>query len=395
MNFDFAYYMPTRILFGAGKLKELASMTFLPGRKALLVTGAAGAMKKHGYRDRVKDYLSKNSVETVEFDKIIANPIVEHVEQGAAAARQNRCDFVLGLGGGSTIDSAKSIAVMATNPGTYWDYISGGTGGGKIPPNKPLPIVAVPTTAGTGTESDPWTVITNPDTREKIGWGVPETFPVLSIVDPELMLSVPPDVTAHTGIDAFCHAAEGYLATVSQPASDSHALEAISLITRYLPIAVKDGSNLEARTCLAWAACEAGMCESLSCCISHHSMEHALSAFYPDMPHGAGLGMLAVAYFSYIAERKPDRFPAMARAMGAEVDRLSDAEAAAAFIAALENLLAAAGLSSEKLSAYGVKREDLPELADNSLNAMGFLYELTPVTLSRDDVIAIYERAFA
>ena len=115
---------------------------------------------------------------------------------------------------------------------------------------------------------------------------------MLSIVDPELMLSVPPRMTAYTGMDALCHAVECYLATVNQPASDSHALEAISMISRYLPVAVKDGGDLDARTRLAWASTEAGICESLSCCISHHSMEHAVSAYYPEVPHGAGLTML-------------------------------------------------------------------------------------------------------
>ena len=155
-----------------------------------------------------------------------------------------------------------------------------------MPENKALPLVAIPTTAGTGTESDPWTVITKSDTNEKIGWGCDDTFPVLSIIDPELMLSVPPKMTAYTGMDAFFHAAECYIANVNQPASDLFALEAISLITKYLPEAVNKGSDIEARTKLAWASTEAGICESLSCCIAHHSMEHAVSAYYPDVPHG-------------------------------------------------------------------------------------------------------------
>ena len=395
MNLAFTYYMPTRLLFGAGTLKELATTPFLPGRKALIVIGAAGAMRKYGYLDTVVKLLAANKVESVVFDKIMANPVEENVMDGAAAARDNACDFVLGLGGGSSIDAAKSIAVMATNPGTYWDYMNGGTGGGKMPPNKALPLVAIPTTAGTGTEVDPWTVITKTSTNEKIGWGIPDTFPVLSIVDPELMLSVPPRMTAYTGIDAFCHAVECYLATVNQPASDSHALEAISLITRYLPIAVKDGNNMEARSKLAWASTEAGICESLSCCISHHSMEHAISAYFPETPHGAGLALLSVAYFSFLSERCPERFNAMARAMGADTTGMNQQEQAAAFITCLKKLLADAGIGNEKLSDYGVTREDIPRLAHNSHHAMGFLYDLTPVPLSEQDTAEIFKRAFA
>ncbi len=394
MNLTFTYHMPTRLIFGAGTLKELAATPFLPGHKALIVIGAAGAMRTHGYLDRITALLAENKVASAVFEGVLANPVEENVMDGAAAARDNGCDFVLGLGGGSSIDAAKSIAVMATNPGTYWDYMNGGTGGGKMPPNKALPLVAIPTTAGTGTEVDPWTVITKTSSNEKIGWGIPDTFPMLSIVDPELMLSVPPRMTAYTGIDAFCHAVECYLATVNQPASDSHALEAISLITRYLPIAVKDGANLDARAHLAWASTEAGICESLSCCISHHSMEHAVSAYFPETPHGAGLALLAVAYFSFLAERCPERFGAMARAMGADTTGMKEHEQADAFISCLKKLIVDVGIGNEKLSDYGVTREDIPRLARNSHHAMGFLYDLTPVKLSEQDTAEIFERAF-
>jgi len=251
MKLDFSYYMPTRIIFGCGKLSELETTPYLPGKKALVVIGAAGAMKKHGYLDRVTKYLNKNGVETVVYDRIQPNPVSEHVEEGASVARENNCDFVVGLGGGSSIDSAKSIAVMAVNPGRYWDYIARGSGGGKTPAEGALPIVAITTTAGTGTEADPWTVITRSETNEKIGWGANCTFPCLSIVDPELMASVPAKTTAYTGMDAFFHSVETYLATVNQPTSDLLALEAVGLITKYLPVAVKDGTDMQARTKLA------------------------------------------------------------------------------------------------------------------------------------------------
>jgi len=394
MNLNFMYNMPTRLIFGAGKLAELAETPYLPGKKALIVIGAAGAMRKYGYLEKVEVCLKKNNVASVVFDKVLANPVAENVADGAECARENGCDFIIGLGGGSSIDAAKSIAVMATNKGEYWDYMQAGTGGQKMPGNKALPLVAIPTTAGTGTESDPWTVITKSDTNEKIGWGCDDTFPVMSIIDPELMLSVPPKMTAYTGIDAFCHAVECYIANVNQPASDLFALEAIRLITECLPIAVKDGSNLDARTKLAWASTEAGICESLSCCIAHHSMEHAISAYYPDVPHGAGLTMLSVAFFSYVAERNPERFEDMARAMGEDVDSLNEAQRPFAFIAGLKKLIKNIGLDDETLLNYGVKKEDIPKLAKNSMHAMGFLYDLTPVELTLEDTMAIFERAY-
>lgn len=395
MNLNFSLYMPTRILFGCGKLQELGTTPFLPGKKALVVIGASGAMRKQGYLDRVLGHLKDNGAEAVVYDKIQPNPLVAHVEEGAQIARQNQCDFVLGLGGGSTIDSAKSIAVMAVNPGRYWDYILAGSGGGKTPTQGALPIVAIPTTAGTGTEADPWTVITKPDTQEKIGWGNKFTFPTLSIVDPELMVSVPPQQTAYTGMDALFHSVETYLATVNQPTSDHLALEAVGLIAKYLPLAVKDGGNMEARTKLAWANTEAGICESLSCCISHHSMEHAVSACFPQVPHGAGLTMLSVAYFSYLAERNPARFPDLAQAMGERTEGLSEKDQALAFIVALKKLIRNVGLDQHKLSDFGVQRADLRRLAENAFHTMGKLFAITPVKLTLDDATAIYERAYA
>jgi alcohol dehydrogenase len=394
MNLNFSYYMPTRILFGSGKLKELETTKEIPGKKALVVIGATGAMKKHGYLDRAIDYLTRNRVETVLFDRILPNPVLKHVDEGAAVARKEGCDFIIGLGGGSTIDSAKSIALAAANPGTYWDYVAQGSGGRKEPPNDALPIVAITTTAGTGTEADPWSVITKSDSNEKIGYGNDSTFPTLSIVDPELMLSVPPKTTAHTGMDAFFHSVEAYLATCNQPISDLLALEAISLISRYLPDCVRDGSNLEAREKLAWANTEAGICITVSSCISHHSIEHAVSAYYPEVPHGAGLTMLSLAYFSYLAERNPARYADMAAAMGVRVEGLKEKDQTKAFISAVEKLIHEAGLEKETLSAYGVKKDDLKLLAENSFYAMGGLYDVTPVKLTVDDVLQIYERAY-
>jgi alcohol dehydrogenase len=391
---SFMYYMPTRLIFGAGKLAELATTKHFPWKKALVVVGAGGSARRSGSLDKVRGLLSARGVQTVVYDKIKPNPEAAQVEEAARIAKEEGCDVVVGLGGGSTIDSAKSIAMLAKNPGSYWDYMSSGTGGRKEPGNGALPIVAITTTAGTGTEADPWTVQSNPRSREKIGWGNDHTFPALSIIDPELMTTVPPKQTAYTGMDALFHSVEAYLATSHQPASDLLALEAVSLIARWLPVAVADGSNIEARSALAWANTEAGICESLSSCISHHSLEHAVSAFYPEVAHGCGLTILSVAYFSDLAERNPERFAKLAEAMGEDVQSLPESKRAFAFITALEKLIKAAGLADEKLSAYGVKKSDIPELARNALSAMGGLFDVTPVKQVQADVERILQRAY-
>ena len=393
MKQRFDYYMPTEIIFGPGRLKELAQLE-LPGKKALIVIGSGGSMKRHGYLDRVIEYLEDNGVEYVVYDKILPNPITEHVMEGAKAARENNCDFVVGLGGGSSIDSAKSIALMAKNPGDYWDYVVGGSGKGKPVEKGALPIVAITTTAGTGTEADPWTVITKSDTNEKIGFGSKYTFPTLSIVDPELMLTVPPKYTAYQGMDAFFHAAEGYLALAHQPASDCHALEAVKLITQYLPVAVREGENLQARCAVAWASTAAGIVESLSSCISLHSMEHALSAFHPELPHGAGLIALSIPYFTYISSKTAERFSDLARAMGQDCSGLSDEEGAEKFIDALKTLIKDIGMEDLKLSDYGVKKEEAAELARNAMDTMDGLFHQDPYKLSFEEVVHIYENCF-
>lgn len=382
----FEYFMPTRLIFGRGKLNELAVRP-LPGKKALIVITNGRSMRSLGYLERVENCLKKQGIETVVFDKVLPNPIEEHIMEAAEVVRNENCDFVIGLGGGSAIDSAKSIAVMARNPGTYWEYVKGK----KQLSENVLPIIAVPTTAGTGTEADPWTVITNSKTSEKIGFGIPETFPLFSIIDPELMVSVPTRLTAYQGMDAFFHSVEGYLANVAQPVSDLYALDSIRLINEYLPQAVADGSNLQAREKMAWASTQAGMVESISGCISEHSMEHALSAFYPELPHGASLVALSVPYYSYLLKKGRnkvrERYIEMAHAMGKKGEEPEQ------FITALKELIEKVRLSNLHLSEWGIKKDEAENLAANSFEAMGFLYSLDQVSLSEQDAACVIRDA--
>jgi alcohol dehydrogenase len=394
MNMEFNYFIPTRILFGTGKLKELAKTRLLPGKKALIVISSGGSMKRQGYLGRVTEYLSEAGAQSVVFTKILPNPITEHVAEGATLAKQENCDFVIGLGGGSSIDSAKAIAVMAKNEGEYWDYLRAGTGKKMRPSGEALPIVAIPTTAGTGTEANPWSVITRTETKEKIGWGADYMFPSISIVDPELMTSIPPKLTAYQGMDAFFHAAEGYLSTRSNPASDMFALDAAGLISKYLPVAVKDGKNIEARSALAWASTQAGFVESLSTLISHHSLEHAISGYHPDIPHGAGLTATAVAYFTYLAGRNVSRLADIARRMGENVDKLPEADRPFAFVTALKKLIDKVGLEKATLPGFGVRKSEAEVLAQNAMDTGGSLFRCTPAELGKDDIVKILESCF-
>ncbi len=386
MAFD--YYMPARILFGKGKLNELHKAR-LPGKKALIVISAGNSMKRLGILPRLEEQLDRAGVGHVLFDKILPNPIKQHVMEGAALAKETGCDFVIGLGGGSSMDSAKSIAVMATNPGDYWDYISGGTGRGLPVQFDPLPMVAITTTAGTGTEADPWTVITNGD--EKIGFGYDKTFPYLSVVDPELMMSVPVALTAYQGFDALFHSTEGYVNRTANEMSDLYALKAISLIGKSLAIAVKDGANEQARADVALANTLSGFVESTSGCISEHSIEHALSGQKPELPHGAGLIIISRAYYTHLANSGAcdERMVDMAKALGHK-----DTQRPLDFVDALCQLQKACGVDDLKLSAYGIDRGDLPHLAGYARKIMGGLFEVDPCDITEADVLTILESSY-
>lgn len=383
----FSVHIPTKILFGCGELKKLATEK-LPGKKALIVISGGTAMKKYGYLDKVIGLLKENNVTSIVFDKILPNPIKSHVMEAATVCRENQCDFVVGLGGGSSIDSAKSIAVMACNEGDYWNYINGGTGKGR-PVTKALPVVAIPTTAGTGTEADPWTVITNEERQEKIGFGNELTFPVLSIVDPELMVSIPPHLTAYQGFDAFFHAAEGFIANCATPISDLYALEAIRLLYKYLPVAVKDGKDLKARAKVAWASTLAGLVEATSSCTSEHSLEHAMSAYYPELPHGAGLIAISENYFETFRNDSMKRYMKMAEIMTQQKsNRPSD------FIDALVRMQKECDVYGLKLSIWGLKEEDFPKMVQNARETMGGLFLFDPRPMTDEEVLNIYKKSY-
>ncbi len=382
----FGQYIPTRIFFGNGEIKRMATEK-LPGRKAMIVISSGTSMRKFGYLDKLTQALDAQKIPYVIYDKILPNPIREHVMEAATICREEGCDFIIGLGGGSSIDSAKSIAIMARNDGDYWDYISGGSGKAKPITKGVLPIIAIPTTAGTGTEADQWTVISNRE--EKIGFGTDETFPTISIVDPELMVSVPPHLTAYQGFDALFHSVEGYLANIASPLSQMYSLKSIELIASNLTKAVKDGTDLEARANVALGSLLAGMVEATSCTISQHALEHAMSGLFPKLPHGAGLIIISEAYLSSFLNDVPERYKEMAQAMTGK--RSDDPED---FIRALVQLQKDCGVYDLKFSDWGATEADFPRIVANARETMTMLFYLDPRPLSNPELINIFEKSF-
>lgn len=378
---NFSYYMPTRIFFGPGSVQKL-SRAGLPAGRGLLVTGGSSTTKL-GYVDKVCAVLGEAGHEMTIYRGVQPNPTIETVRTCAAIARQEGCTFVVGLGGGSSIDTAKAVAAMATNDGDWWDYIYGGSGKRQKLKNQPLPIVAITTTAGTGTEADPWTVITNGE--EKIGGGNDKTFPTISIVDPDFMMSVPPHLTAYQGFDALFHACEGYLSKSANPISEMYSLTAIELVGRSLARAVTDGSDADARADMALANTLAGFVESLSSLTAEHAIEHAMSGFHPNLPHGAGLILISLEYYKFVADVYSDKFVRMAQALGRD-----DGD----FIAALANLQQQCHVDALKMSDFGMTDDDFGKYADHAFADMGGLFRAEAQPFTRDDVIGILARSY-
>lgn len=389
-NLMYDMYVPTRVMFGVGMLNRLSEQP-LPGKRALIVISNGKSTRANGYLARTEEQLHKAGVETVVFAGATPNPTVSDVNAGAKAARENRCDFLVALGGGSVMDCSKGIAVMATNEGELWDYVTIGSGKGHPIAVRPLPIVAVTTTAGTGSETDNSGVITKEDTFEKAFIGDASLFPVLAIVDPELMATVPPAFTAYQGFDALFHSTEGYIAGGANLMSDMYALTAIEHLAKYLPRAVKDGKDMEARTHVAWGNTLSGAVMCLTLITSEHAMEHALSAYHPALPHGAGLIMISKAYYKYFIEHHAcdERFVRMAQVMG-----MPEATKPEDFLTALTRLQEACGVADLKMSDYGIKPDELETLMRNSREVMGIMYTSDRVKMSDEDIVNVYKESY-
>jgi len=387
---NFSFYNPTRILFGAGELNNLHKQT-MPGKKALLLISNGKSTKVNGSLDRTIEQLEKAGIEYAIFDKIMENPYKSVVMEGAAFAKENACDFILALGGGAVLDASVAIAAMATNPGDLWDYVFGGTGKAMPLKNPGLPIVTIATTSGTGSEINCWGVISNPDTNEKIGFGAPELTPVLAIVDPELMRTVPAKYTAYQGFDALFHNTEVMISNGVNILSEAIALSAIENITKYLPRAVRDGNDMEAREHVAYGSTLAGITMQLTSTTAEHSMEHSMSAYHHNLPHGAGLIMISKAFYEFFIERRAcdEQFIKMAKAMGIEnADKPED------FITALVKLQEDCGVADLKMSDYGFKKEESMTLARGARSMQGGLFLANPCEMTDEDCAGIFDKSY-
>ncbi len=359
---SFNYYQPTEILFGKSRLKEAGKVARKFGGRCLLVTVPAFREIKPAL-ELIKSVLKENGIEVVHFDKVIPNPTTEIVSAGAKLARETKVEFVIGLGGGSSIDTAKAIAVEATHQGSCWDYLYFRQ---TQPTERTLPIIGIPTTSGTGSNVTAVAVVTNPLERAKSALSSPRLFPQVCIVDPELMLTLPPYMTAVTGFDAFSHAFESYITPKCSPYTEILALESIKLIFRYLDVAVRDGQDLEAREKMAWADTLAGLCIANSAVTLPHGIAMALSGMYPQAAHGQALASIYLTIMRFTRKYAAEKFARVGHILNPALATLNDEEAGEKFLDQLEEFIESLGIR-KSLREIGVIKSELPLLAKASL----------------------------
>lgn len=384
---DFNFYWPTRFVFGAGKVKDAGKEAARLGRKALLVTGR-GSVKKTGVLGMAASGLRDAGIEVVNFEGICPNPRADMADGGGKVAREEGCDFVLGLGGGSVMDAAKAIAVSAVHPGSVWEYMNSFTDYRSVTADT-LPLMEIPTVSGTGSEGNATAVISNAKTLEKSFIKSDYLFPVCAVIDPELTFTVPPDVAASSGADIVCHVLEPYInGDESFEASLLMTESFMKTVINNLPAAVSDGRDLNARSSLAWVStlcCSPFRGLGLEGSGSLHHIEHSVSGRF-DVSHGEGLCALLPSWLEFMEALAPGRL----ERLGLSVFGRKDA------VFAVKEWLASIGMGLN-LGDLGVPADSAGALAEDTIRVYGRGGDYIPngkFRLYAEDIERIYRGAF-
>jgi|WetSurMetagenome_2_1015567.scaffolds.fasta_scaffold40901_3 alcohol dehydrogenase class IV len=386
---NFNYHQSTKILFGKGRINELADIALLYGKKALLVTTPASIPALLQQYDRVKKILSDKGITVSHFDGVIPNPTTETITAGANMARNFGAEVIIGLGGGSSMDSAKAISVEATHGGTSWDYLFY-----KEPqpdPSKLIPVIAVSTTSGTGSQVTQVAVITNSKLRDKSALYNNILYPQVCIVDPELMLSVPEFVTATTGFDVLCHAFESSINPGTGAYVDLLAWEAISIVAEYLPKILADLKDVEAREKMAWADTLAGLCIANAGVTLPHGMGMAIGGMYPNVAHGEALAIVYPAFTRFTWKSAVPQFANLARTLNPGLKDLPDGKAAEKSVEEVDKFLRKIGLW------ISLKDKGMPESEIESLAIQCMVlpdYKGNPRVATQEEMIELVRQSY-
>lgn len=375
------FIVPGKIISGSGALEAAESALKAFGKKALIVTDKV--MIDLGNCAKVESALKNEGVDYVIYSDITGEPTDVMIDGGAKVYKENGCDFIVALGGGSPIDSMKAIASLIENGGSISDYM------GKVIDVPVPPMVAIPTTAGTGSEATQFTIITDTKKDIKMLLKGAVLMPTLAIIDPQFTMTAPPKITAATGLDALCHAVEAYTSRKAQTLSDTFAVSAVKRIFKFLPVAFKDGKNEEARVEMSVAALEAGIAFNNASVTVIHGMSRPIGALF-HVAHGLSNAMLMKECLKFALPGAYDRFADLGRAIGAAKDEDSDEAAAEKFLTEIENITKV--LETPTLEEYGIDREKFFSVIDKmSFDAMASgSPQNTKRDVSEEDVKQIY-----
>lgn len=356
----------TMVEYGVGAVNQIGEkVKELKGSKALIVTdpGLIGT----GLVDRIEGILKESGIPAARFSNIKGNPVVGCVAEGVKVFKDNACDIIIAIGGGSSMDVAKAVGIVEANGGDILDYEVTREGMKNPLKFRKKPLITVPTTSGTGSEVTIWSVLTDPARNMKASFGHPWYAPDLALADPMLTVSVPQALTAAQGMDALTHAIEAYTSIAPMPQTDALALYAIKLISKNLRQAVANGNDVAARDGMLMGSLMAGMAFNSSPVGCVHALAHTLGGFY-DTPHGVANAIMLPHVMGYNVTACPERFADVAEAMGEVVEGLSIIERADKSIEAVKRLSKDVGIPS--LSEVGAKLEDIPALAELAYNDM-------------------------
>ena len=347
------FIVPGQIITGSGALNMAEETLKGLGKKALIVTDKV--MIQLGNCAKVEAALKNQGVDYAIYSEIVGEPTDVMIENGLKAYKEEGCDFLVALGGGSPIDSMKAIGSLVVNGGNISDYM------GKIIDVEMPPLVAIPTTAGTGSEATQFTIITDTKKDIKMLLKGKVLMPSLAIIDPQFTMTAPPKITAATGLDALCHAVEAYTSRKAQTLSDTFAMSAVKRIFKYLPVAFKDGQNEEARVQMSVAALEAGIAFNNASVTIIHGMSRPIGALF-HVAHGLSNAMLLKECLTFALEGAYDRFAELGRAVGVASDADSDKEASEKFLSAVEAIVKE--LETPTLVEFGIDKEEFFKVID-------------------------------
>ena len=373
----FNYNLPVNLVFGRGRVSEVGIISAAYGNKALIVTGSSST-KKSGLLDRTVGYLKAAGVDSLVFDKVTQNPLTTTAVEAAELAKSEGCNVVVALGGGSIMDCAKGAAFIAENDGDINDYIYG-----RLTGSKALPLVLIPTTCGTGSEGNGFAVLTNPDNGDKKSLRSNAIIAKASVIDSELMETMPKHILASVGFDALCHSMEAYVSKSSQPLTDVMCLSAIKLIGEHLVNVYNGSSASEEWDAISWASTVGGMVINTAGVALPHGMEHPASGL-KNIVHGRGLAALTPVITEASYKGSPVKYAEISRLLGGR----DETDCADAVRALLKNIDLATTLSEQ-----GIAEDDIPWMTENCFKVSAASIKNHPVLFSNKEISELYRKA--